>query len=136
MTAAAIEVQKAVFSALAGDAALSAVLGGARVYDYAPAHAPFPYITFGRSSSSDWSTASEDGAEHLFTVHVWSRARGRREVAALMELVRGRLHDADLALAGHVLVNLRHGFDDIRYDDDHDVYHGAMQFRAVTEPAG
>lgn len=136
MTAAAIEVQKAVFAALQGDAALAAALGGARVYDHAPAHAPFPYITFGRSSSSDWSTASEDGAEHVFSVHVWSRARGKSEVAAIMERVRERLHDADLALAGHVLVNLRHAFDDIRYDDDHDVYHGAMQFRAVTEPAG
>lgn len=136
MTAAAIEVQKAVFAALQGDAALAAVLGGARVYDHAPAHAPFPYITFGRSSSSDWSTASEDGAEHVFSVHVWSRARGKSEVAAIMERVRERLHDADLALGGHVLVNLRHAFDDIRYDDDHDVYHGAMQFRAVTEPAG
>jgi hypothetical protein len=53
-----------------------------------------------------------------------------------MERVRVLLHDADLALAGHVLVNLREQAADIRFDDDHDVYRGAMRFRAVTEPAG
>jgi hypothetical protein len=119
---AAIALQKAIFAALSGDAALAASVGGARIYDHVPANAAFPYITFGRLSRSDWSTASEDGAEHMFTLHVWSKARGKSQAAAIMERVRVLLHDADLA--------------DIRFDDDHDVYRGAMRFRAVTEPAG
>ena len=41
MTAAAADLQKALFSALAGDAALVAALGGAKVFDNAPAHAAF-----------------------------------------------------------------------------------------------
>jgi len=136
MTAAAIELQKAIFAALSGDAALAAALGGARIYDHVPANAAFPHVTFGRLSRSDWSTASEDGSEHLFTLHVWSKARGKVQAAAIMEIVRGLLHDAELALAGHVLVNLREEAADIRFDDDHDIYRGAMRFRAVTEPAG
>lgn len=136
MTAAAIELQKAIFAALAADTGLIAALGGARIHDHAPAHAPFPYIIFGRSSCHDWSTASEDGAEHIFTLHVWSKAKGKSQVLAIMALVRARLHDAGLALDGHVLVNLREEFAETRFDDDHAVYHGTMQFRAVTEPAG
>lgn len=136
MAAAAIELQKAIFAALAADTGLIAALGGQRIHDHAPAHVPFPYITFGRSSSYDWSTASEDGAEHVFTLHVWSKARGKSQAAAILALIRARLHDAGLALAGHVLVNLREEFAEIRFDDDHDVHHGTMQFRAVTEPAG
>lgn len=136
MAAATIELQKAVFTALSGDAALIAALGGARIHDHAPAHVPFPYITFGRSASSDWSTASEDGAEHFFTIHVWSKEKGKTQAAAIMEMVRALLHDAALTLPGHVLVNLRQEFGEIRFDDDHDVHHGTMQFRAVTEPAG
>lgn len=136
MTAATIEMQKAVFAALSGDGALIAALGGGGIYDHVPAHAPFPYVTLGRSASSDWSTASEDGAEHFFAIHVWSRAKGKMQAAAIMERVRGLLHDADLALAGHVLVNLRAESAEIRFDDDHDVHHGTIRFRAVTEPAG
>ena len=136
MTVAAIELQKAIFATLSGSAALNAALGGVRIYDHVSASAAFPYITFGRLSHNDWSTASEDGAEHIFTLHVWSKARGKSQAAAIMETVRGLLHDAGLALAGHVLVNLREEAGDIRFDDDHDVYRGAMQFRAVTEPAG
>lgn len=136
MAAAAIELQKAVFSALAGDAVLVSALGGPRIHDHAPANVPFPYVTFGRASAHDWSTATEDGSEHLFTIHVWSRAKGRSEAVAIMAAVRERLHDAGLAVAGHVLVNLREEFREIRFDDDHGVHHGTLQFRAVTEPAG
>lgn len=136
MTTAAIELQKAIFAVLSGDAGLVAALGGPHVHDHAPANVPFPYLTFGPSSVHDWSTASEEGAEHVFTIHVWSKARGKAQAAAIMGIVRGLLHDAPLSLAGHVLVNLRQEFEDIRFDDDHDVYRGAMQFRAVIEPEG
>lgn len=133
--AATVELQKAVFAALAGDAALVAALGSEpRIHDRAPASVPFPYLTFGRTSVHDWSTATEDGSEHIFTVHVWSRARGRSEAAAILEIVRRRLHGADLALAGHALIDLREETREFRFDDDHGVHHGTAQFRAVTEP--
>ena len=135
--AAAIELQKAVFAALASDAALVAALGGEpRIHDHAPASVPFPYLTFGRVSVHDWSTATEEGSEHVFTIHVWSKEKGKTQAAAIMEMVRALLHDAALTLPGHVLVNLRAEFGEIRFDDDHDVHHGTVQFRAVTEPAG
>lgn len=133
--AATTELQKAMFAALAADAALTAALGGEpRIHDHAPASVSFPYLTFGRASVRDWSTATEDGSEHLFTIHVWSRARGKSETAAIMEIVRRRLHGAELALAGHALVNLRAQTGDIRFDDDHGVHHGSLLLRAVTEP--
>lgn len=132
---AAIELQKAVFSRLASDAPLVAALGGEpRIHDHAPASVPFPYLTFGRASIHDWSTTTEEGSEHVFTIHVWSRAKGKAEAATLMGLVQGLLHDAALILDGHALVNLRAETQDIRFDDDHGVHHGSVLFRAVTEP--
>jgi len=53
-----------------------------------------------------------------------------------MEAARARLHDASLPLEGHELVNLRHEFAEVRFDDDHSVYHGQLRFRAVVEQAG
>lgn len=133
MNSPAAELQKAIFARLEGDAPLKTLLGGAKVYDQAPAHTPFPYVTFGRIGIHDWSTGTERGTEQIFSIHVWSKARGKREVHAIMETVRGLLDDADLSLAGHALVNMRLDYSEIRHDDDLAVNHGTMRFRAVTE---
>lgn len=133
MTAAAADLQKALFAALNGDAALSAMLGGARIFDHAPANVPFPYVSFGRTSIYDWSTGTESGTEQLFTLHVWSKAKGKKEPLDIMNLVQGRLDQAPLSLDANHLVNLRLEFAEVRYDEDLSVYHGLLRFRAVTE---
>ena len=109
MTSPALELQKAVFDALAGDAALTTALGGARIHDHAPANVAFPYVTFGRTSIYDWSTGTETGTEQLFTLHVWSKAKGKKEALELMELARARLEAGGLTLSGQSLVNLTFG---------------------------
>ncbi len=135
MTAAAADFQKALFEALNGDAALVAALGGAKVLDHAPANVAFPYITFGRTSVYDWSTSTESGTEQLFTLHVWSKARGKAEALAVMEIVRRRLDAGALALDGRHLVNLTFEFAEARFDEDLSVYHGLLRYRAVMEDA-
>ena len=135
MTAPAAELQKAVYGALAGNVGLVAQLGGAHVHDHAPANVPFPYITIGRTSVYDWSTGTESGTEQLLTLHVWSKAKGKAEAHELMHTVAGLLTDAELALDGHHLVNLRLEFSEIVFDEDLSVHHGLLRFRAVTEPA-
>lgn len=133
MTAAAAELQKSIFGVLMGDADLVAALGGVRVYDHAPANVAFPYVTFGRTSVYDWSTATESGTEHLFTLHVWSKAKGKHEVHALMERIRSLLHDQPLMMDGFELVNLRLEFVEARFNEDLSVYHGMLRFRAAVE---
>lgn len=129
----AAELQKAIFAALGANEAL-AELVGARILDHAPANVSFPYITFGRTSVYDWSTATEGGTEQIFTLHAWSRGKGKKEALRIMELVRDTLHDDALALEGHALVNLRLELSEARYDERSEAYHGVMRFRAVTEP--
>ncbi|RLP25304.1 DUF3168 domain-containing protein [Mesorhizobium sp. YM1C-6-2] len=131
----AAELQKAIFGALGANAALTALVG-TRILDHAPANVAFPYITFGRTSVYDWSTGTESGAEQLFTLHVWSKAKGKKEALEIMDLVRGTLHDAALELEGHNLVNLRLEFSEARYDDRNEAHHGLLRFRAVTEGVG
>lgn len=135
MSAPAAELQKAIFTRLGEDPALVGLLGGAKVFDHIPANAPFPYITFGRTSVYDWSTDTESGTEQLFTLHVWSKAKGKKETLEIMEVARALLQEPPLALEGHHLVNLQLEFAEARYDEDLSVYHGLLRFRAVTEPA-
>jgi hypothetical protein len=135
MTAATADLQKAIFTALLADTGLVAVLGGGKVFDHAPASVAFPYVTLGRASVYDWSTATEPGTEQLLTLHVWSKARGKKEALDIMERVRLVLDGAPLDLDGHQLIDLRLVYSEARYDDDIDVYHGQLRFRAVTEGA-
>ncbi len=135
MASASWALQQAIFAALTADTGLTSLLGGNRVYDDVPARAEFPYVTFALTNERDWGTGSEDGSEHLLTLHVWSRGSGRRQAHEIMGALRRVLHDAALTLTGYRLVNLRHEFSETRRDPDGETYHGITRYRAVTEPA-
>lgn len=126
-------LQKAIYEALSDDAELLTLLGGVHIYDDAPQRTRFPYITFGRTVVRDWSTGTEDGSEHIVTLHVWSRIAGRSQVYEIMRVVRDRLHDQQLAVSGYALVNLRWEFSDARREPDGETYHGIVRYRAVLE---
>jgi hypothetical protein len=127
-------LQQALYAAVTGSAPLAALIGPPRVYDDIPQGAAFPYLTLGQSTLRDWSTGTDDAEEHTLTLHVWSRAGGRREMHEVMDVLRVALHDQPLALAGHRLVNIRHEISEARRDPDGETYHGIVRFRAVTEP--
>jgi len=128
-------LQKSLYQALANSPEVVTLLGGVRIYDDPPQAAGFPFITLGQSVIRDWSTGSEDGAEHSLTLHVWSRTGSKQQMLQIVEAVRRALHDQPLTLEDHYLVNLRHEFSEARLDPDGDTYHGVVRYRAVTEPA-
>ena len=128
-------IQRGVYRALAGSIDLTTLLGGIRVDVDAPQAAPYPFITLGQSVVRDWSTGTEDGAEHDLTLHVWSRSDGKKQVHQIIDVIRTVLHDQPLTLADHNLVNLRHELSEARLDPDGDTFHGIVRYRAVTEPA-
>lgn len=127
-------LQQAVYEALVNDAALTSLLGGARIYDDVAQGTSFPYVTIGVARANDWSTGTENGLEHHITLHAWSRYAGKKQAFALLEAIRSALHDAPLALTDGVLVNLRSQSMEVRRDEDGKTYHGLIRFRAVTEP--
>jgi hypothetical protein len=127
-------LQQSIFAALSADAILTALLGPGRIYDDVPQGTALPYVTLGAATAQDWSTGSEDGTEHLVTVHVWSGARGKTEAHEILGAIRAALHDQPLGLVGHSLINLRHERSEVRRDADGETIHGTARFRAVTEP--
>jgi hypothetical protein len=136
MTAPAADLQAAVFAELGGDAALLAALGGERIYAQAPADVAYPYIGFGRTGVYDWVTSTEKDTEQLFTLHIWSKAKGEAETVTIMDLARARLTDRVMALDERQSVELKLEFAEARYDEDLAVHHGLLRFRAVaTAPA-
>ena len=132
---AALELQKAILSALSDYAPLVQALGGAKFHDLTSMRTAYPYVTFGPSSIHDWSTDTEQGSEHFFTLNIWSGAKGKAEALVLIEAVRKALVEMEPAMNGFNLVNLRQESAEIRFDDDLGAHHGLMRFRAVIEPA-
>lgn len=128
------QLQQAIYSVLAANGPLVALLGGARIYDDVPQAAPYPHLTLGQTSALDWGTGTEDGEEHILTLHIWSQAGGRGEAQRIMGAVRDVLHTANLSLTGHTLVSLRQQFSDVRRDNDGVTIHALVRYRAVTEP--
>ncbi|ALK10123.1 DUF3168 domain-containing protein [Blastochloris viridis] len=132
---AAVPLRAAIFAALSQDAALAAMLGGAKIYDEPPKALDYPFVTLGEAEMRDASTMTEPGEETTLTLNVYSRQGGHREAHAMVGAVMEALVDAPLALAGHHLANLRIATAEVRRDGDGRTYRGRIRIRAVTEPA-
>ncbi|TDH38848.1 DUF3168 domain-containing protein [Pseudohoeflea suaedae] len=128
-------LQRAVFERLTADADVTALAGPGKVFDGRPERMQPPYLVFGDWRIDDWSTGSEEGAEHRFEIEIWSDARGRKQAASLAEAVRAALHDATLGLPGFHLVNLRHTRTRSGREPKSRHIRARIAFRAVLEPA-
>lgn len=127
-----LALQKAIHAALAGDAALAALVA-ARIYDNPPDDAGFPYLTLGESEMRDWSASESAGAEHRLSLFVFTRGGGRTSAKAILGAARAVLDDAALTLDGHALINLRFLDSETRREADGTTWRGTIRFRAVTE---
>lgn len=110
------------------------LLNGQHIFDHVPPGTPFPYITLGQTSVFDWSTASEKGEEHFFSIHAWARISGRKLVLDIMDRIAIVLELPLAPLGEHRLVNLMLKDMQARNDDGLNGYQGIVRYRAVTEP--
>ena len=128
------QLQQAVVARLAADPGVTAITGAGRIFDRLITRAEPPYLVLGEITSSDFSTGDETASEHRFEIEAWSKDNGRKQAVELADAVRVALHDADLALAGAVLVNLRHERTTSRRAPRSGLHVARLKFRAVTEP--
>ena len=105
------------------------------VHDHVPQDTAFPYITIGASTAREWGAAGVDGIEATLMLHTWSRTRGRKETKQIMAEIHRVLHDANLAVTGHALVDLRFEFAQSFQDPDGVTHHGVTRFHVVTHQA-
>ena len=129
-------LQKAVYSALAADAPLQALIGATpRVYDHVPQESMFPYVVIGDATALENDTKTTDGMEQTLTLHTWSRYRGLKEAKQIMGAIVDALDQTSLSVTGHSLTLLRFEFSDTFLDADGLTRHGVQRFRALTQSA-
>jgi hypothetical protein len=128
-----LALRRAIIARLAADAVLVGILGGPRVYDPVPRAAAGVYVTFGDLNCRDWSTATDQGHQQDATLVVWSKTGGAKPALAAAARIFALLHEADLALVGHHLVNLRVTATEARRDARADLDRVTLRLSAVTQ---
>lgn len=131
---AANELLSAIHARLSGDAALAALIGPEAIRDRYTTGRRLPSIMIGDLTTSDYSTSTEAGEEHLLTLEVWSEAGGRRQAQQFAASIRALLANASLPLETHILVNLQHLATLTRREPKTKLHVAEIRFRAVTEP--
>ena len=127
-------LQTAIVERLETSPDVIAIIGDGRVFDRLITRAEPPYLVLGEMRTVDFSAGDAEASEHRFEIEAWSTRNGRRQAVELSDAVRSALHDADLALAGAVLVNLRHERTTSRRVPKSGLHVARLLFRAVTEP--
>ena len=130
MADAANALQKAIYTTLTGDAALTGIIGAAGIFDRRMIGKTMPYLMIAEIATSDIGPGAE---EHMLTIEAWSDAEGRKQVQTVADRVKMLLHDTAPALSGATLVNLQHRTTRVRREPRTKAFVAEIAFRAVTE---
>lgn len=109
------------------------------VYDDAPflpegqPRSGFPYAMIGDDTAVAWDTDDTLGKDLTLTIHIWSRAPGRRETKIIMGEVYEILHRGNLSKAGYNVVDCLCEFTESLVDPDGETRHGIMRFRLTMQ---
>lgn len=127
---ATLPMQQAVFTALTGNAELMAMLTG--LFDNVPQKHPFPYVTMGDQTVTDWDSHTFDGANSTLTIHTWARGASRKPCLEIMSKIYSILHNGPLTVPGFSVVVCRFEFGESSLDPDGQTYHGVQRFRLIV----
>lgn len=122
-------------------ARLNGKLTGCAVFDTAPflpEGAPdttFPYCLIGDATLSPWDTDDTLGADVTVTIHFWSRAKGFKQVKALMDEAYSLLHRASIAKVGYNVMDCLFEFGESMDDPDGATKHGVQRYRLTIQAA-
>ena len=133
MTSISVELQTAIFEALAADVDLSAITEG-RIYDGVPSDPTFPFITFGPSDGDAEDLVGVAARRETVQLDIWSRDGGRlRPCKEICDLVKNALHLADISLETHALISIRTDGIRVFRDPDGLTAHGVVVIEAELE---
>lgn len=123
----------ALVAALNTDKGVTTALGGAHAYEVSPKAAPFPHVALGTAETKPWDSQTSRGAEHLLTLHVWSRSANARQAQAILAALDDWAEKASFTAPGFRLVSLRNVFWSALASPEEGLFHGLMRLRIVLE---
>lgn len=114
----ALEVQKAVKTALDAATTLTAIVG-TRIYDQPPQSPTYPYLRIGDVLGDPWEATNMEGWEGVMDIDCWSRKPGKVEAQQIANAAFSALHrvddltlDADTHVTGDIIGHSAHTFEE------------------------
>jgi len=134
-TAFTTTAQELVFSALDGKLTSCTVFDTAPFLPEGAPSTSFPYCVIGNDTTEPWDTDDTLGTQISLTLHFWSRAKGMKQVKALMDQAYGLLHRAALAKTGYSVIDCLFEFGEAMNDPDGQTKHGVQRYRLTIREA-
>lgn len=119
-------LQQSLYQTLSGDSSLNTMISG--VFDHVPQESAYPFVTIGECAVRDFSNALKQGTENRISLHIYSRAPGRKEASQIMERIVILLQNATLSVFGQQLISCRFTASAIALLDDGVTCKGTLQF--------
>jgi len=91
-----------------------------------------PAIYVGHTSSQAWHSATFDGQEHEITIHVVTQSHEEPHAQEIAAMIINTLHDTDLILPGHALVDMQFERSDISECEKRRQCHATVSFKTLT----
>lgn len=131
-------IEDGLFDYLASGTALISALGGTAIYDtQAPLDTAKPYLIYNYQGGGDTNFIPRAAVDVTYQVKAVSEDQG--EANALADLVRQRLHDAELSLASPwTAYRCQHttGFKFLENDGRKQIYHAGGLYRIRADYTG
>lgn len=134
-TAFTTTAQELVFSALDGKLTSCTVFDTAPFLPEGAPSTSFPYCVIGNDTTEPWDTDDTLGTQISLTLHFWSRAKGMKQVKALMDQAYGLLHRAALTKTGYSVIDCLFEFSEAMNDQDGQTKHGVQRYRLTIREA-
>jgi hypothetical protein len=132
MTDVSLELQGAIYTALANNTAVGGLVAD-RIYDRVPKAREFPYVSFGPVSALSDDADCITTYELTVQIDAWSRTVGSVECKQIADAVRRALGVDGLTLTNNALVVFEHRVTRYLSDPDGLTTHAAITFTAFVE---
>jgi hypothetical protein len=88
----------------------------------------------GEISSRPLDTQGYSARDLSLTIHSYSRSPGMKNIRQIMAAVSASLHNADLDIAGHLLILCRETDAEAALSEDGVTRYARQRFNIITEP--
>lgn len=123
-------LQTAILNALRNDGELVALLGGGEAIGRERRDGGETSLFFGDCATRAWHSATFDGQVHDIVIEVTCAAGG--PARAIASRIIGLLHDADLPIPGHALIELEFVSSETRSFERAGLEHSRLMFHGLT----
>jgi hypothetical protein len=133
-------LRTSIYSRLSGYSALTTLLSSSgAIYEFVPQEladtdAEFPFLFIGDMDASEFDADDRTGARVPITLHAWSRYRGKKECAEILDACYDALHRyTALAVTGYNVIDVQWDGSQIMRDPDGLTYHGIGTFAVLMD---